>query len=76
MAEKRTFFISRAGADRHWAELIAGVVRDAGHAPIHQDEDFQYGVSFIHSMRAASWWGAPSSGVTVEGQTIMKIPKG
>src|SRR5262245_35902775 len=54
MAEKRTYFISRAGADRRWAELIAGVVRDAGHEAIHEDEDFQYGPSFVHNMRAAT----------------------
>jgi hypothetical protein len=34
MAEKRVFFISRAGADKRWAELIASVVRDAGHEPM------------------------------------------
>jgi hypothetical protein len=53
MAERRTYFISRAGADRRWAELIAGVVRDANHEAILQDDDFQYGVNFIQNMRAA-----------------------
>ena len=53
MPEKKTFFISRAGADKRWAELIASVVRDAGHEAIHQ-EDFRIGASFIHNMRAAS----------------------
>jgi hypothetical protein len=53
MPEKRSVFISRAGADQPWAELIAGVVRDAGHEAIHQD-DFRIGASFIHNMRAAS----------------------
>jgi hypothetical protein len=45
MPEKKTFFISRAGADKRWAELIASVVRDAGHEPFFQDEHFQVGQS-------------------------------
>ena len=40
MPEKRIFFISRAGPDKRWAELIASVVRDAGHEAFFQDEDF------------------------------------
>jgi hypothetical protein len=28
MPDKKTFFISRAGADKRWAELIASVVRE------------------------------------------------
>ena len=31
-----TFFISRAGADKRWAEVIAGAVKAAGHEAIHQ----------------------------------------
>jgi hypothetical protein len=53
MAEKRSFFISRAGVDKRWADEIAGVVRDAGHEAIHQ-ADFRIGASFIQNMRAAS----------------------
>ncbi len=53
MSEKRIFFISRAGADKRWAELIASVVRDAGHEPIYQDEHFRVGQSFIDNMSRA-----------------------
>jgi hypothetical protein len=54
MPEKRVYFISRAGADKRWAELIASVVRDAGHEAIYQDEHFRVGQGFIdHMMRAA-----------------------
>jgi hypothetical protein len=53
MSEKRIFFISRAGADERWAELIASVVIEAGHEAIHQG-DFGIGASFIHNMREAS----------------------
>jgi len=34
MADKEIFFISRAGADKRWAELVPSVVRDAGHEAI------------------------------------------
>jgi hypothetical protein len=51
---KRTFFISRAGVDRRWAELIARVVKDAGHEPIYQDEHFRVGQSFIDNMARAA----------------------
>jgi hypothetical protein len=34
------FFISRTGADKGAAELIAGIIREAGLAPFYQDEDF------------------------------------
>ena len=54
MPEKKTFFISRAGADKRWAELIASVVRDAGHEPIYQDEHFRVGQSFIDNMSRAA----------------------
>src|SRR4051794_21648973 len=54
MAEKRTYFISRAGADSRWAALIAGVVRDAGHEAIHQDEHFRVGQSIIDNMSRAA----------------------
>jgi len=54
MPEKRTFFISRAGADKRWAELIASVVRDAGHVAIYEDQDFQVGQSIADSMMRAS----------------------
>ncbi len=54
MSEKKTFFISRAGPDKRWAELIASVVRDAGHDPIHQDQDFAEGTSFSHNMMLAA----------------------
>jgi TIR domain/NACHT domain len=50
MSEKRSFFISRAGADKPWAELIAGVVRDAGYEAVYQDQDFCDGTSFSHNM--------------------------
>ena len=53
MPEKRTFFFSRAGADKWWAGLIASVVRDAGHEAIHEKE-FPFGVSYIQSMREAA----------------------
>jgi hypothetical protein len=53
MPEKKKFFISRADADKQWAELIASVVRDAGHQAIRQ-EDFPPGCSFIDSIRQAS----------------------
>src|SRR5262245_21879049 len=54
MSEKRTFFISRAGSDRRWAELIAGAVKDAGHEAVHQDEHFGAGESFSHNMMLAA----------------------
>ena len=54
MSEKKTFFISRAGPDKKWAELIASVVRDAGNEPIYQDEDFGVGESFVHNMKIAT----------------------
>src|SRR4051794_15519436 len=54
MSEKRTFFISRAGADRRWARLIASVVNDAGHDAVHQDQDFAVGESFSHNMMLAA----------------------
>src|SRR6516165_7986371 len=54
MSGKRTFFISRAGADKRWAELIAGVVRDAGHEAIYEDQDFVTGEPIIRSMREAA----------------------
>ena len=54
MSEKRTFFISRAGADRQWAELIADVVRNAGHEAIHQEQNFSVGASFSHNMMLAA----------------------
>jgi hypothetical protein len=54
MSEKQTFFISRAGADNRWAELIASVVRDAGHKAIYQDEHFKVGQSFIDNMTQAA----------------------
>ncbi len=50
MPEKKTFFISRAGPDKRWAELIASVVRDAGHEPFFQDEHFQVGQSIPDNM--------------------------
>jgi hypothetical protein len=52
--EKKYFFISRAGADTRWAELIASVVRDAGHEPIYQDEHFHVGESFVDNMATAA----------------------
>ena len=54
MSKKRTYFISRAGADKKWAELIASVVRDAGHEVIYQDEHFRVGQSFIDNMARAA----------------------
>jgi eukaryotic-like serine/threonine-protein kinase len=50
MPEKKTIFISLAGADNRWAELIASVVRDAGHEPFFEDEDFQVGQSIPDNM--------------------------
>ena len=50
MSKKRTYFISRAGPDKRWAELIASVVRDAGHEPIFQDEHFRVGQSIPDNM--------------------------
>jgi TIR domain/NACHT domain len=50
MPEKKTFFISRAGADKRWAELIASVVRDAGHEPFFEDEHFPPGQSIPDNM--------------------------
>ena len=50
MPEKKTFFISRAGPDKRWAELIASVVRDAGHEPFFEDEHFEPGQSIPHNM--------------------------
>jgi hypothetical protein len=52
--DKRTFLISRAGAEKHWAELIAGVVRDVGHEAIYQDQDFVEGTSFPQNMMLAA----------------------
>jgi hypothetical protein len=54
MPDKKTFFISRAGADKRWAELIASVVRDAGHEAVFQDQDFAEGTSFSHNMLLAA----------------------
>jgi DNA polymerase III delta prime subunit len=54
MPEKKTFFISRAGADKRWAELIASVVRDAGHEPFFEDEDFHVGQNIIDNMTRAA----------------------
>jgi eukaryotic-like serine/threonine-protein kinase len=54
MADKKIFFISRAGADKRWAELVASVVRDAGHEAIYQDAHFQVGQSFIDNMTRAA----------------------
>jgi hypothetical protein len=54
MPDKKTFFISRAGPDKRWADLIASVVRDAGHEAIHQDEHFAEGTSFSHNMMLAA----------------------
>jgi TIR domain/NACHT domain len=54
MSEKKTFFISRAGADKRWAELIASVVRDAGHLAIHEDQDFVEGTSISHNIMLAA----------------------
>jgi hypothetical protein len=34
------FFISRTGADKGAAELIAEIIREAGLTPFSQDEDF------------------------------------
>ena len=53
MSEAKTFFISRAGSDKRWAELIASVVRDAGHEAIYQDEYFRVGQSFVDNMTGA-----------------------
>jgi tetratricopeptide (TPR) repeat protein len=39
-AAKPDFFISRTGADKGAAELIAGIVREAGLTPFYQDQDF------------------------------------
>jgi TIR domain len=50
MPDKKTFFISRAGADKRWGELIASVVRDAGHEPFFEDEYFQVGQSIPYNM--------------------------
>jgi hypothetical protein len=44
MAKRKTFFISRAGTDEAWVDLIAGVVESAGHEAIHQAK-FQLGRS-------------------------------
>jgi hypothetical protein len=54
MSKKRTYFISRAGADRRWAEVIADVVREAGHEAIHKEQDFPVGASFSHKMMVAA----------------------
>ena len=35
------FFISRTGADKGAAELIAGIIREAGLTPFYQDGDFE-----------------------------------
>ena len=50
MPDKKTFFISRAGPDKRWAELIASVVRDAGHEPFFEDENFRVGQDIIDNM--------------------------
>jgi eukaryotic-like serine/threonine-protein kinase len=51
MPEKKTFFISRAVTDKRWAELIASVVRDAGHEAFFEDEHFHVGKSIPDIMR-------------------------
>jgi TIR domain len=50
MPDKKTLFISRAGADKRWAELIASVERDAGHEPLFQAENFEVGQSIPANM--------------------------
>ncbi len=35
------FFISRTGADKRAAELIADIIREAGLIPFYQDSDFE-----------------------------------
>ena len=54
MSEKRTFFISRTGADKRWAELIASVVRDAGYVAVHEDQNFSEGTSISHTILLAA----------------------
>jgi hypothetical protein len=49
--EKRTFFISRTGADKDWAQWIAQELEAAGHSAIVQDWDSRPGRSFIEFMR-------------------------
>jgi hypothetical protein len=54
MSKPRTYFISHAGANWRWAELIASVVKDAGHEAIHQEQHFTVGASFSHKMMIAA----------------------
>jgi hypothetical protein len=49
MSEKKVFFISRAGADRRWAELIARAVKDAGHQAF-SEEDIPIGENIVDNM--------------------------
>src|SRR5262245_15941881 len=53
MSQQLIFFISRAGADRRWAEIITRVVKEAGPSAIHQDKDFEAGVSFVRNIDQA-----------------------
>ncbi|MGH8885688.1 MAG: toll/interleukin-1 receptor domain-containing protein [Egibacteraceae bacterium] len=52
-AGQRDFFVSRAGADRAWAEWIAWQLEETGYTAVVQDWDFAPGENFIGRMRQA-----------------------
>ncbi len=54
---KADFFISRAGADKGAAELIAEIIREAGLAPFYQDEHFGH-ADFMRMMEQGFESGA------------------
>ena len=49
VADKREFFISRAGADKDVALVINAILRDAGYETFIQDHDFGH-TSFMARM--------------------------
>ncbi len=76
MSEKRSFFISRAGPDERWADVIASVIRDVGHEAV-DEEDFRIECSVIESIRAALA-GVPRarSGITLPRGRTAAFPRG
>jgi tetratricopeptide (TPR) repeat protein len=52
-ADKKHFFISRAGEDAEFAKWVADTLEEAGYTTILQDHDFQAGDNFIHKMNEA-----------------------
>lgn len=54
MSGKYDFFISRRGADSHWAEWIAWTLEEAGYTTFLQDWDFGAGTNIPGRMQTAA----------------------